>query len=183
MTRLNPITSRDGLPPETQEVFDGIASSRGRVGGPFSMLLHSPQVALHAGNLGHYLRFESLLPAPDRELLTLAAAREADCGYEWASHYQLAVDAGVPESTLEVVATGGDLAGLEEGHALLVRIARELMNDHRVSEYAFVAAQQRYGDQGVLEVMALVGYYSMLAAVLNAMEVPVAEGAPQLPAR
>jgi 4-carboxymuconolactone decarboxylase len=182
MTRLPAITSRDGLSPEAQEVFDGIAASRGRVGGPFSMLMHSPQVALHAGNLGHYLRFESLLPDADREFLTMAAAREADCGYEWASHHRLALQEGVPEATLDAIANRTDLDGVDEPYALLARVAREITRDHRLTDAAFAATQERYGDQGVLEVVALVGYYSMLAAVLNAMEVPVAEGAPALPA-
>lgn len=182
MSRLRPISSDEGLSPEEKVIFDGIASTRGRVGGPFSMLMHSPQVALHAGNLGAYLRFESLLPDAERELLTMAAAREADCGYEWASHHRLAIAAGVPESTLDVIANRGDLDGIEERFAELVRVARELGRDHGLSDESFEAIHARYGDQGALEIVALVGYYTMLAYVINAMEVPVAEGAPVLPA-
>lgn len=182
MTRIPAITSREGLSPEAQSAFDGIASSRGRVSGPFSMLLHSPEIARNAGALGHYLRFESTLPDADRELATLAAGREADCGFEWASHYHLAVEAGVPESTLEVVANRGELDGLDEGHALIIRFVRELVRTNRVSDDTFQAAHARYGDQGVLEFATLIGYYGMLAAVLNTMEVPVPEGAATLPA-
>ena len=78
MARLDSITEKNQVPAEKHDIFDSIVGSRGRVSGPFSMLLHSPEVAGRAAHLGAYIRFESVLPADHRELAILTAAREFD---------------------------------------------------------------------------------------------------------
>jgi 4-carboxymuconolactone decarboxylase len=181
MTRVEPITDRDQLSPAGQEAYDGIVEKRGRVGGPFALLMHAPTVAFHASSLGYYLRFESPLPAGERELVTLTAARETNCGFEWAAHYNLALEAGIPQEAIDAVAHRSALDGLDEPYASLIRFARELTVERRVSDDAFEAIRTRYGDAGAVEFTALVGYYQLIASVLNTMEVAPPDDAPALP--
>ncbi|HXH84355.1 MAG TPA: carboxymuconolactone decarboxylase family protein, partial [Candidatus Tectomicrobia bacterium] len=95
--RVPLLESREGLSPAQQEAWDAIAESRGRVVGPFAVLLHSPEVARRVAALGHLLRFEGRLSAVERELAILAVARALDCQFEWAAHAPLARRAGVRE--------------------------------------------------------------------------------------
>lgn len=183
MARVPQITSKSDLPTEHGDIFDAIAESRGRVGGPFSVLLNSPEVAGRTAHLGSYIRFESTLPPVDRELAIITTSREFDCGYEWAAHATLALEAGVRQEAIDVITSGGDLGGLTEDEALIVRYGRELFRAHRVSEETFSAARDRYGDKGVTELTATMGYYGMLACALNAFEVTPPSGAPDLPQR
>jgi 4-carboxymuconolactone decarboxylase len=171
MPRLPMLTTKDQIPPEAQAAFDAIAESRGRVGGPFAVLLHAPEVAARAAHLGTYIRFESGLPAAVRELATVVAAHECACAYEWAAHQRLAREAGVPEATIAAVAGDGDLAALAADDALVVRFGRDLLTRHRVDDATFAAAQARFGARGVVELTATLGYYSMLACALNAADV------------
>ena len=170
MARIAPVTERDSLPEDKRPIYDSIAASRGRVGPPFSYLLNSPEVAGRVAHLGAYLRFESLLPPVEREIATLVAAWESKCDLEWAGHKRLGRQAGVREETIEAIA-GEGFAGLPEDEVLIVRYGRELLRTHRVSESTFEAARARFGNQGVLELTAIFGYYAMLASMLNALEV------------
>lgn len=181
MTRITQITERSQVDPEKQEIFDSIATSRGRVSGPFSVLLNSPEVAGRAAHLGAYIRFESTLTPSQRELAIITTAREFDCAYEWAAHATLAQEAGVREAAIETVANGGELADLTQDEALIVGYGRELLRDHRVSAGTYDAAKAEFGEQGVTELTATFGYYGMLACALNAFEVSPSKEMPQLP--
>ena len=181
MTRIRQITERNQVDADKQHIFDGIATSRGRVSGPFSVLLNSPEIAGRAAHLGAYIRFESTLTPSQRELAIITTAREFDCGYEWAAHATLAREAGVREAAIQTIADGGELSDLTDDEALIVGYGRELLRDHRVSEDVFAAAKATFGEQGVTELTTTFGYYSMLACALNAFEVQPSPDMPQLP--
>ena len=183
MPRLPEITSTEGLSAEARAAFDSIAATRRRVGGPFAQLMHAPEVAQRLAHLGAYLRFESILPEDHREIAIITAAREADCGYEWAAHVRLARELGVREEAIEIIAGGGALDGLSDEEELIVRYGRQLLTDHSLEDATFEAALQRYGEQGVMELTTLLGYYTMVASVLNGMAVQAPADAHQLPAR
>ena len=104
MARVPLIQQRGEVPEAGAYHFDAIAGSRGRIAGPFAVLLHSPEVAGRAAHLGSYLRFESTLPPAVKELAILAAAREFDCEFEWSHHVELAREAGAGEHAITVVA-------------------------------------------------------------------------------
>lgn len=181
MPRVPRITQRSQVAVEHGEIFDSITSSRGRVSGPFSVLLNSPEVAGRAAHLGAYIRFDSTLPDDNRELAIITAAREFDCDYEWSAHAGLARGAGVREEAIEVVANRASVASLTSEEATIVSYGRELFQDHRVSDVTFNAAKEMFGDQGVTELTATMGYYGMLACALNAFQVEPAPDAPRLP--
>lgn len=180
--RLPMITSRDSLAPEAQQHFDAIAASRGgRVGGPFAVMMHSPDIASRTAHVGTYVRFESVLPQRLRELAAMVASREFDCEYEWGAHAGAAVREGVPQAAVDAIAAGQEPADLPEDEALVVRYARQLLTKHRVDETTFDAVRALLGEQGLIDLTATVGYYAMIACALNVAEVPAAEGAPSLP--
>jgi len=177
MARIPIIEEKAQLPARHHPVFDRIAQSRGRVAGPFAVLLHSPEVADRAAHLGAYIRFESALPPPERELAVITVAREMDCLYEWAAHAREARKAGVREEAIAAIRDRRAPAGLTADEAEVVEYARQLLRAHRVDEALFGRLQERLGLQGLVELTATVGYYAMIACTLNAFEVtpPAAE--------
>ncbi len=176
MPRITEIRSKSDLPENKQQIFDFIAESRGRVAGPFSLLLNSPEMAQRVAHLGTYLRFESSLSNVQKELAIITTARENDCEFEWAAHTRLARKAGVREEAIEIIASHGPLDSLTDEEAMIVAYGRELLGNHRVSDKTFEAVKSRLGDAGVIELTATMGYYSMLACVLNSCEAPAALG-------
>jgi 4-carboxymuconolactone decarboxylase len=174
MARLPELTTRESVSPDGLTAFDAIAASRRRVGGPFAVMLHSPEVAARAAHLGTYIRFESSLPPTVRELATIVAAHECECAYEWSAHERAAREAGVPDAVIDVVARNGELDGLGEEHALVIRCGRDILTRHRVDDATFEAARARYGERGVIDLTVTFGYYSLLACVLNATGVEAA---------
>ena len=181
MARLSEISAREDVPQDKRHIFDAIAQSRGTVAVPFSLLLNSAEVAGRVAHLGTYLRFESTLPAADRELAILTAARECECDFEWAAHVRWARRAGVREEAIDVIGRRLALDTLTPQEALIVQYGRELLVNHRVSLETFEVVRARYGAQGVTDLTATLGYYSMLACALNAFEVGLAPGASRFP--
>lgn len=176
-----PLLTRADLPPAAQRIHDQIGSRRGDVAGPFRVLLHSPELAERVGALGQYLRFEGILPADVREVAILAAAREMDCAFEWSAHEPMARAAGVPEQTMAAIAERRALEGLSASERTAIAFARESLQRHRVSDAVFAAAEAAWGTRGVVELVTTIGYYTMLATVLNAAEIPPDPGTPRLP--
>ena len=181
MPRVPRIQQRSDVPESAAHHFDSIASSRGRVSGPFSVLLNSPEVAGRAAHLGSYIRFESTLDPDIKELAIITTSREFDCDYEWSAHVVLAREAGVRAEAIEAVASRGSVADLEPDEALVIGYGREMFRDKRVSDGMFDAAKERFGVQGVTELTATMGYYGMLACALNTFEVEPAPDAERLP--
>ena len=181
MPRVPRIQQRSDVPAEAAHHFDSIASSRGRVSGPFSVLLNSPEVAGRAAHLGAYIRFESTLDPDIKELAIITTSREFDCHYEWSAHVVLAREAGVRGEAIDAVASRGPLEGLEADESLVIRYGREMFQNKRVSDDPFAAAKDRFGNQGVTELTATMGYYGMLACALNTFEVEPAPDAERLP--
>lgn len=171
MSRMRMLTTKDVLPEAAHQTFDAIATSRGRVGGPFAVLLHSPEVAARTAHLGAYIRFESALAPATRELATIATAHECRCAYEWGAHERQAREAGLDPAAIEAVASDGPLDGLAPLDALVIRFVRDLVTRHEVDDATFAEVHAHFGEQGVAELTATIGYYSMLACVLNAAAV------------
>ncbi|WP_254525898.1 carboxymuconolactone decarboxylase family protein [Natrinema caseinilyticum] len=170
-SRMPYITSTEQLSDEWHGHFDRIADSRGHVGGPFGVLMNSPEIATRIADVGTYVRFEGTLPGPMRELAIITTARELECAYEWAIHEPLARDEGVSEDTIGVVADREPTESLPAADALVVDYGRALICDNEVPEPLFRTTKAHFGVEGITELTATFGYYNMLACVLNAFEV------------
>jgi 4-carboxymuconolactone decarboxylase len=180
MARVPEVT-REQLPEDKRQIFDEIMASRGRVGGPFSVLLHSPDSAAPIARLGHHIRFENALEPWVVELVVIAAAREWDCRFEWAAHAAAAERVGLGPEIVAAVRDRTAPKGFSAQQALLVNFVQELLRRHRVSQPTFYAAVAWLGVSGVAELTATIGYYSLLACALDAFEVEPPPGADVLP--
>lgn len=175
MLRL-PELSRDDLTKEARRIFDEIVESRGEVDAPFRALLHSPEVLRRTADLGAYLRYDSSLPPWVRELVILTTAHVNECQCEWTDHESKAIEAGVPHQTIRIIEKGEAPKGLAQGEGIVVGFVLELLRCHRVTERTFRKTLNRFGEKGVTEIVATMGYYSMLAAVINAFQIPTPKG-------
>ena len=182
MPRL-PQVEREQLNAEDQAVYDEIEESRGGVRGPYTMLIHSPQLCSKVAATGEYLRFHSVLSPALREVVTLATAREAGSQYVFTAHARLARQANVPEATIDALKRGDTPECAPADEALVMEYVRELLRDRRVTEPTFKAAKDRFGVQGTVDITGIVGHYMSVIQVINAFEVEVAAGVtPELPA-
>lgn len=168
MPRVRMIEEREDASATQLEVFDHIAASRGKMIRPFAAMLHRPEIARAAADLGAVIRFHSTFSDHDREVVICAAAVERDCAFEWDSHSPLARAAGVSDSTLQSIRSGSEVDDADD--AVLVDFTRELCRDGRLGDPTFARARERLGEEGVVELSAIVGYYTMLAVFMNAVE-------------
>jgi 4-carboxymuconolactone decarboxylase len=171
MARIATIDRKEDLAAEHQRVYDAIAQSRGVVGGPWRALLHSPEIAHRTMHLGSYVRFESSLEKKLIELTALVAARELDCKHEWAAHVNHGQKAGILLATIRAVHQRQGVEQFSTEDAQIVSFVREMLHSHRVSEPTFQAIYGRFGEKGMVELTATVGYYAMLACTLNTFDV------------
>jgi 4-carboxymuconolactone decarboxylase len=176
MARLKPITSKAQLAPKDQPIADAVIKSRGNIQGPFTMLLHCPQLANHMVNVGGYVRFEGSLDMRVRVLAAMTVARELDAVYVWGAQTGSARKQGVPEATITAIREKNS-QGIPILDAQIVDFTRNLIRKHRVDDATVKALQARFGDEQFVELTGVIGYYSMLAMTANACELEAAPGA------
>jgi 4-carboxymuconolactone decarboxylase len=176
MARLPPITSKDQVAAKDHATFDSIVASRGAVQGPFTMFLHSPELAGRLADLGAYVRFEGSLDMRVRVLAAMTAAREFEAVYVWGAQTGGARRLGVPEETIAAIRENHS-RGIPPEDAEIVEFTRQLLRRHRVDEASFKKIQSRFGDDGLIQLTGAIGYYSMLAMTVNACELEAAQGA------
>lgn len=171
----------DDWTPEQRRAADVItAGPRGGLIGPFAPLLHSPELMVRLQAVGEHLRFGKALDADLFELAVLTVARHWDQQFEWGYHQPLAVRAGVPEPVTEEVANGERPTSGRPELAHTWDLVRALLHDGRLGDETF-AALSGLGEQAVVELIASVGYYTILAHTMNVAGTPPPEGAPRLP--
>ena len=140
--------------------------------GPFLPLLRSPALLDRVARMGEYLRFESVLDARVRELVTCAVARHVSNQFEWTMHAPLAVKAGVAQAAIEALRVGARPRELRPDEEAALDFTRELLQSHGVSDPTYAAALHLLGEQGVVELAALVGYFAMVSWVMNVARTP-----------
>ena len=177
-----PIIPRDAMTPEQRVVADEItAGPRGSLRGPFQALLHQPELARRVQMLGEHLRFKTGIPEHLLELAISMTARRWTAQFEWYAHAKLALAAGTDPAIITAIAEGRAPTGLSTDQQLVYDFTQELHRDGRLSDAMFARAKERFGLANVLDFVALIGYYTTVAMVLNVAEVPLPEGEkPQL---
>ena len=165
--RIAPVIARAGLTAAQQAAFDAVTGSRGAVVGPFTVLLHRPELASAAEAMGGYLRYRCALDPMVREAVILTVALLLECRFEQHAHEALARDAGVDIDAIR----SGRTSALRDDVRVAVEVARGIVVDHRIPDDLFARARGHWDDPALVDLIALVGYYSFLAAVLNGFEV------------
>ena len=177
-TRFPPIP-RDQLDEAQRTVFDAIASGpRGGVTGPFNVLLRAPAVGDAAQRLGASLRFSGMLDDGLREIAILTVSRRWAAQYEWFAHHPIALKAGVDAAALERLRLGEDPRFADPAQQLVWRTARRVLDRGRLDDAEFAAARDALGEARLVELLAVLGYYTLLSFILNVGEVPVPEPKP-----
>jgi 4-carboxymuconolactone decarboxylase len=151
---------------------------RGGVRGPFLALLHNPPLAHRIQALGEHLRFGTGLPQSLVEIAVLVTARRWTCQFEWVAHSRIARKEGVPEHIITAVAEGRRPEPMTADEALVHEIAKAAHATGELPDALFAAAEARFGRAGILVLLALCGYYAMLAMVLNTARPALPDGTP-----
>jgi 4-carboxymuconolactone decarboxylase len=162
---------------EQKRAAEEFAAGRGTpVFGPFIPLLRSPEVMLRAKAMGDYLRFKSVLPPKLNEFAILITARQWTQQYEWDVHYPVAIKAGLNPEVAKAVAEGRRPQGASEDEQLIYDFCTELHRNQSVSDDTYARALARFGEQGIIDLAGVNGYYTFLAMVLNVARTPLAKG-------
>jgi 4-carboxymuconolactone decarboxylase len=176
MSRYREITLAE-MTSQQRRVHDLIvAGRRGRFSGPFQILIRAPEICEHAAQLGEHLRWSTSLPARLSELAIITTARFWRAQYEWYAHAPLAEKAGVPAAVIEAIRRGDTPAFTMPDETLVYQICTDLQKTHRLSDARFAKAVDALGEIGLVEVIALIGYYTLIGNTLNAFEVAVPDG-------
>lgn len=162
---------------EAEAIIDG---PRGALLSPFVPLLRSPELMGHAQRMGEYLRYRSALDQRLSELAILLVARAWSQPVEWAIHAPIAAREGLAPETIAAIGEGRRPSALAEDEAVVFDICTELEHDRQLTDPTWAAAVQRLGEQGAIDLIGLVGYYGLLAMVMNAARTPAPDG-PALP--
>ncbi|MDQ2952965.1 MAG: carboxymuconolactone decarboxylase family protein [Chloroflexota bacterium] len=149
-----------------------IAGPRKGVKGPFICLLRSPELLDRVAKLGEYLRFQSALETRINEFVPMIVARHLTNQFEWAVHQPLALKAGLRPTTAAAVAEGRRPDAMAEDEALAYDFTLEVLQTHGVSETTYRRGVERFGEQGVVELATLIGYFVMVSWVLNVGHTP-----------
>lgn len=181
MSRIPPV-SEQCLTPQQQRVYEKVVSGpRGTIVGPLRAVLHSPELADRWQALGEYLRYFSIVPMPLRELAIIAVGRHWNCQLEWLIHAPLAREAGIADRVIDAIRPARAPQFADAVEASVYELTRELLTSGRASDSTYREARAHLGTQGIVELVALVGYYSMVAMTLNAHHVPLPEVATPAP--
>ncbi len=182
MARYREITVEEMTPAQRRVHDQIIAGRRGRFGGPFQLLIRAPGMCEHAAPLGEQLRWGTSLPDRLSELAIITTAQFWRAQYEWYAHAPLAEKAGVPSAAIEAIRLGRAPAFQQQDEALVHRICTELFETKRLSDATFDAAITALGETGLVEVISIIGYYTLIGNTLNVFQVAVPEGvAPPFP--
>lgn len=180
--RMPPIPA-DKLTDAQKKAIEEFKAARSvDISGPFVPLLRSPEVMTRARAMGDYLRFRSSLPPRLSEFVILLTARRWTQQYEWNAHAPLAVKGGLKAEIVKAVAEGRKPEGLAEDEEIVYALFDEIQKNQSISDATYARAVGKIGEQGIIDVMGITGYYSLLAMVMNTARTPLPAGAkPQLP--
>ena len=181
--RMPPL-SEDRMTPEQQAAVEEFKAARNTdgFGGPFMVLLRSPEMMNRARNVGDYVRFRSALPPRLSEFVILLTARHWTQNYEWYVHAPIAEREGLDAAVIEAVADGRRPAELADDEAAVYDFCMELLRTHGVSDPTYARMVEHLGENGVIDTIGILGYYQLLAMAMNTARTPLPEGVePGLP--
>ena len=140
------------------------------------MLLRSPEIGDLGQEFGGAARFKSSLPQRLYELAILVTARHWTAQYEWQAHHRSALQAGLSAAICDAIAEGRRPASMQKDEEAVYDFVSQLLNTKQVSDAAFNAAKGAFGEKGVVDIIAVTGWYSIVSMMLNVDQYPVADG-------
>jgi 4-carboxymuconolactone decarboxylase len=174
--RLPPISPTQWKPAQrdcAQEIMDG---PRKALVEPFIPMLRSPELCTHAQRLGEYLRYRSVIGLQLSELAILVTARYWSQQVEWSIHAPIAIREGIPEAVVTAIANGHDPAFEDPKQALVWTFSRQILTHQSVDDPTWALAIDAFGEQGAVDLLGVVGYYTMLSIMMNGSQTPPPAG-------
>jgi 4-carboxymuconolactone decarboxylase len=179
--RLKELTTEQMTEAQRAVVDEAVAGKRGRVPAPLKAWLYSPELGRRAQRLGEFLRYDTSLGPALSELAILVTGRFWTAHYEWHAHKREALKAGVDPAIIEAIAKRRTPAFRESKSELVYRYSKTLLEDGRVDTALHKEAAAVLGETALVELVGVIGYYSLVAMTLNAFDVGLPEGeAPEL---
>ncbi len=184
MPRLTPVRP-DAMSAAQQALYEAIVGGKrgpgmrgedGALIGPFNAMLLNPHVGDRVQRLGEALRFDISLPRNVIEVATLVVGSHWRAQFEWWAHERLARQAGVSEAVITAIKRGERPDFSHDDEAKAYDVASELYRTQRLTDATYANAMQCFGEAGVFELIALVGYYSLVSLLLNGFDVPIPAG-------
>ena len=174
--RFRPLTWDEMTPAQKTMMEHLVAGARGGAGGPFNVLLRSPEMGDLAQEFGAATRFRSSLPRKLNEMAIIITARYWTAQYEWNAHRKAAGDNGLNESIIQAIAAGKRPASMDPAETAVYNFSIELLNTKHVSDAVFKAAVDKFGERGVVDLMGVIGWYQFVSSLLNVDRYPLPEG-------
>lgn len=163
----------EDMTPAQKQVFEDVINGpRGVVVGPLRAVIHSPELADRWQRLGEFVRYKTVFPEILSELAILISARRWNSDVEWGIHRRIAEGAGLEVDVIEAIRDGHAPSSEDERIGEIYAFVQELQMSAKVSDPIYIAIKDRWGEQGIVELTGLVGYYTMVAMMLNAHHVP-----------
>ena len=174
--RFKPLTYRD-MTPEQKKMFESLISGERRgAGGPFNVLLRSPEMGDLAQKFGASMRFHSSIPPKLNELAIIITARHWTSHYEWYAHRRAAANQGLNPAIIEAIAAGKRPTGMAADEEAVYNFCTELLTNKQVSDATFQAAKDKFGERGVVDLIGVTGYYQLVSMLLNVDRYPLPDG-------
>jgi len=170
--RMPPLPADKMTDAQRKAAAEMIAGPRKGVKGPFIPLLRSPELMDRLQKVGEYLRFQSSLPQRISELIMLVVSREWTQHFEWFVHVPLGRKAGISEDTISALAEGRRPPGMSEDEALAHDFCVELLRNKGVSETTYRSAVMKFGENGVIDMIGVAGYFTTMSMVMNVAHSP-----------
>jgi 4-carboxymuconolactone decarboxylase len=187
-----PYLRYDDLDADGRAVWDGVVGSRGAdlvnseggLTGPFNAFVHAPGVGRRLSSLGRVVRFETSIERRLSEVAIITVGARWKAEFEWWAHARMAREHGVPDEVVDAIGREMDPPFGRDDERVVYTVARQLTTRGRLDADAYGAARRLLGDAGLVELVSLCGYYTLVSYVLNAFTVPLPLGAtPAWPAQ
>ena len=174
--RFKPLTWDQMTPEQRTMTMNVLTGPRRGLGGPFNVLLRSPEMGDYAQQLREYARFRPAVPAKLRELAIIVTARHWTAQYEWYAHRRAAAQEGLKEDIITAIANRKRPVGMQPDEEVVYNFANELLETKQVSDAAFKAVVDRFGEKGAVDIIGVMGYYQMVSMLLNVDRYPLPAG-------
>jgi 4-carboxymuconolactone decarboxylase len=170
--RMPPLPAEKMTDAQRKAAEDLIAGARKGVQGPFVPLLRSPELMDRLQKVGEYLRFQSSLEQRTSELIMLVVSREWTQHFEWFVHVPLGRKAGISEDTIAAIADGRRPSEMSEDEEVAYDFCEELLRNKGVSETSYRRAVVEFGESGVIDMIAVAGYFTTVSMIMNVAHSP-----------
>jgi 4-carboxymuconolactone decarboxylase len=174
--RMPPIPADHMTDAQKKAAAELIAGPRGAVFGPFIPLLRSPELMSRMQKVGEYIRFQNSLGHKFTEFTILITSRRWTQEIEWDSHFDLALKAGVEPEIVAAIREGRRPTGMSLDEEAAYDFCSELVQNQSVTDSTYRRAVKSFGEQGIIDLTATVGYYTALAMVMNVARTPLPPG-------